>query len=423
MSTLKVNKLRDTAGSADAITLDPNGGAVLAGVTTVTSVKVGAAVTISESGIEASGIGITCASINGGAIGGRRNIVINGDMRVAQRSTSSTETNYATVDRFKIYRDGTDEAPTQSKHTLSTSDTPYSSGFRYSYHLTNGNQTSVGADDTIVMQTRIEAQDMATCGWNYTDSNSFITISYWVKSSVSQTFYNLIRVLDGTAQMYDFPIALTADTWKKVTHSIPGNSNITFDNDNDVGLLLEWVLFRGTNDTTSGHTSNAWATYSGTDRVPDMTNTWYDTDNATFEITGVQLEVGSQATPFEHRSLGEELALCQRYYQRFVDSATGGNYLGIGCNYSTAQSYMFIRFLQEMRATPTIDQTGINNSFVLYDSANQSGVTFNSFSGFAGENTRGTGLYYGGFSTTAGLASIFQVVNGSGAYLAASSEI
>ena len=75
MSTLKVNKLRDTAGSADAIVLDPNGGAVLAGVTTVTSVKVGAAVTISESGIEASGIGITCANLNGGQFG-RRNKVI-----------------------------------------------------------------------------------------------------------------------------------------------------------------------------------------------------------------------------------------------------------------------------------------------------------------------------------------------------------
>ena len=84
MSTLKVNKLRDTAGSADAITLDPNGGAVLAGVTTVTSVKVGAAVTISESGIEASGIGITCASINGTQIGGRRNKIINGGMIVTK---------------------------------------------------------------------------------------------------------------------------------------------------------------------------------------------------------------------------------------------------------------------------------------------------------------------------------------------------
>ena len=108
MSTLKVNKLRDTAGSADAITLDPNGGAVLAGVTTVTSVKVGAAVTISESGIEATGVGITCASINGGQFS-NRNMVINGAMEVDQRNDGSAVTsspgntlNFA-VDRNHFY--------------------------------------------------------------------------------------------------------------------------------------------------------------------------------------------------------------------------------------------------------------------------------------------------------------------------------
>ena len=107
MSTLKVNKLRDTAGSADAIVLDPNGGAVLAGVTTVTSVKVGAAVTISESGIDAVGLGITCANINGGQIGGRRRISINGDMIIAQRATSASVSDgsnegYSTVDRWYV---------------------------------------------------------------------------------------------------------------------------------------------------------------------------------------------------------------------------------------------------------------------------------------------------------------------------------
>ena len=119
MSTLKVNKLRDTAGSADAVTVDPNGGAVLAGVTTMTTARVtsgivtntfivGAGVTISESGIEASGIGITCANINGTQIGGRRNLVINGAMQVAQRTASAVAVSdgsnegYQTLDRFKF---------------------------------------------------------------------------------------------------------------------------------------------------------------------------------------------------------------------------------------------------------------------------------------------------------------------------------
>ena len=132
MSTLKVNKLRDTAGSADAITLDPNGGAVLAGVTTIstarittgitTSIQVGGGVTISESGIEASGIGITVANINGGQIGGRRNLIINGGFLVAQRATTSTASGYGSVDRFRIVNSGTDEAAFTQKQVTDSPD-------------------------------------------------------------------------------------------------------------------------------------------------------------------------------------------------------------------------------------------------------------------------------------------------------------
>ena len=197
MSTLKVNKLRDTAGSADAITLDPNGGAVLAGVTTVTSVKVGAAVTISESGIEASGIGITCANINGTQIGGRKNLVINGAMTVAQRGTSDTSTNgVGTVDRFGMIRSGVDENPTQAQVDVASGTTPYSLGFRKAFKVTNGNQTGgTGVVDYISMRYKFEAQDIANSGWNYTSATSFVTLSFWCKSSVAQNFYGYFTLM------------------------------------------------------------------------------------------------------------------------------------------------------------------------------------------------------------------------------------
>ena len=325
MSTLKVNKLRDTAGSADAITLDPNGGAVLAGVTTVTSVKVGAAVTISESGIEASGIGITCANINGTQIGGRRNLVINGAMQVAQRGTSSTTNDgYFTVDRIYFYNGAVDENCTTSQSSVSSGTTPYSLGFRKAFKVQNGNQTSgAGAGDEVLVRYRFEAQDIDSSGWNYTSSSSFITLSYWVKSSVAQNFYVNLKTSDGTAQNYVTETgSLTADTWTKVTKTIPGNSNLTFDDNNGEGLFIQFNIFKGTNDTGT-RPLNAWAAYSSSSRVPDMTSDWYETDNATFEITGLQLEVGSQATAFERRSYGEELALCQRYF--FAHSGEGVN--------------------------------------------------------------------------------------------------
>ena len=185
MSTLKVNKLRDTSGSTDAITLDPNGGAVLAGVTTIstarittgitTSIQVGGGVTISESGIEASGIGITCANINGTQIGGRRNIVINGAMEVAQRGTSFTLATGFAADRFKVQSGGLDEVVTASNLSLSTSTSPAGDLFRNAARMTNGNQTSgAQAGSYVQMAYQVEARYMANSGWQYASSSSFI---------------------------------------------------------------------------------------------------------------------------------------------------------------------------------------------------------------------------------------------------------
>jgi len=208
MSTLKVNKLRDTAGSADAITLDPNGGAVIAGVTTIstarvttgitsTSLQVGAAVTITESGIEASGIGITCASINGTQIGGRRNLIINGAMQVAQRGTSYTGADsYNTVDRISVQHSGLNEDVTSSQSAVASGTSPYAEGFRNAFKITNGNQSAgAGSSDYLYWWTILEAQDVANSGWNYTSASSFITISFWIKSSVAQNFYGFLQII------------------------------------------------------------------------------------------------------------------------------------------------------------------------------------------------------------------------------------
>ena len=356
MSTLKVNKLRDTAGSADAITLDPNGGAVLAGVTTVTSVKVGAAVTISESGIEASGIGITCANINGTQIGGRRNLMINGAMAVAQRGTSASSPGYQTVDRFYLNTDGVDEEPTQAQVDVSSGTTPYTEGFRKAWKITNGNQTGgAGSADNIIIQYYLEAQDIANSGWNYTSTSSFITLSFYVKASVAQNYFGRLMAIDGTQYNYPFETgSLTADTWTKITKTIPGNSNLQFDNDENRGLSVEFCMFRGT-DKTGSVTLNQWAAYSSATRVPDMTSTWYTTNDATIEFTGFQLEVGSQATAFEHRSFHEERELCRRYYHAIIGKM--GSW-GSAVAYSTQNAQGWYSINPEMRAAPTFTWTG-----------------------------------------------------------------
>ena len=383
MSTLKVNKLRDTAGSADAITLDPNGGAVLAGVTTVTSVKVGAAVTITESGIEATGVGITVANINGGQIGGRRNIIINGAMRVAQRGPSSTSTGYVTIDRFNTDYGGENEAPTYEQGTVASGTTPYTEGFRNTWKITNGNQTGgAGSGDYIFIRTKTEAQDLANSGWNYTSSSSFITLSFWVKSSVAQTFYGRLESVDGSVYNYPYSYAVSANTWTKVVKTIPGNSNLQIDNNNGSGMEFHWDTFRGSNFSDSGVALDTWAAYASGTRTPSQTSTWWTTNDATWELTGVQVEVGSQATAFEHRSYGEELELCKRYYQQI--NGDTGDYTGFSAySESTTSVRIPVQLHPAMRAAFTNSKSGI---FRFQGATNDSDDSAYSFS-IEGVNT------------------------------------
>ena len=378
MSTLKVNKLRDTSGSTDAITLDPNGGAVLAGVTTISTARVtsgivtntfivGAGVTISESGIEASGIGITCANINGTQIGGRRNIVINGAMEVAQRGTSFTLATGFAADRFKVQSGGLDEVVTASNLSLSTSTSPAGDLFRNAARMTNGNQTSgAQAGSYVQMAYQVEARDMANSGWQYASSSSFITLSFYVRSSVAQTFYGWVNTVDGTGQRWTFDIPVTqADTWTRIIKKIPGNSNLTFDNNAGQGLQLLFVPFYGTN-YTDDKALNSWAASDGANYCPDMTTTWFTTNDSTFDVTGVQIEVGPEATPFEHRSFGEELALCQRYYYKMQNGSSSAYWVAPVTAYGSNTNVALIFLPVCMRDNPSLGTSTTASNFSLW---------------------------------------------------------
>jgi hypothetical protein len=278
-------------------------------------------------------------------------LIINGAMEVAQRGTTSTLDEYQTVDRFRTSNGGNDEGVTQEHHTLTSSDTGvWELGFRNSYKVTNGNQTSVGTSDRVTMQYRIEGQDIATSGWDYTSSSSDVTLSFWCKSSVAQNFYVALQSYGGTQQHYAMETgSLTANTWTKITKTISGSSAVAFDNDNTLGALLEIAMFRGTN-TTGTRALNVWSTYDTNVRVPDMDSTWYTTNDATFEITGVKLEVGSEATDFQHVPYGEELAKCHRYYQH---QNAYGHYL-----HNNTQTKFHGFTFTPMRTSPTATRTG-----------------------------------------------------------------
>ena len=342
MSTLKVDNIRHNNATSDAITMASDG---------------------------------TCTakltSIGGGGLS-HRNIIINGAMTLAQRGTSTTSNGYGFVDRFQtsVGTLSTGGNVTRSQQSLSSSDTgPWQAGFRKYARMSTVAAGTASANSYIEIYTHLEAQDIANSGWDYGSASGNITLSFWFRCSANQTFYALLRSRDGTNQAYTFSFTASGNnTWTKITHTIPGNSNLTFDNDNGSGLSLYWTPFYGT-DYTNNKTLNTWAAYDQNNQTPDMASTWLTSGAATWDITGIQLEVGDTATSFEHRSYGEELSRCQRYC--YVSShwgtASGTGYAALGVNYTGYQTangnwiWVTCYLPVVMRAAPTLntsDQAG-----------------------------------------------------------------
>ena len=321
---------------------------------------------------------INTTSINNGQTSGRKNLIINGAMNIAQRGTTTSQATGFLIDRFNVENGQVDENSTVTQADVTSGTTPYTLGFRKALKITNGNQTGgAGASDYIQIMHRVEAQNMATSGWNYTSSSSFITLSFYVKSSVAQVFSGSLRSHDGTSYSYKFDTpSISADTWTKVTKIIPGNSNLTFDNDNGAGLSIYLYPYIGTTYTTANSDTETWVTGTSGNYANNMTSTWYTTNDATFEVTGLQLEVGSVATDFEHLSYADELRRCQRYfYKTYIQGITPGTASqGADITAKRNEDYNSGRTDHEfnsyysvpMRATPTLSfysYAGTENKF------------------------------------------------------------
>jgi len=283
-----------------------------------------------------------------------RNLIINGACAVAQYASSSTSAGYKTVDRYKAEGSNTGQTATQSQQSLSSSDTgPWEKGFRKYYRLALAGTGTANVNAWASMQQRVEAQNIACSGWDYTSASSNITLSFWFRASTNQTFYSYIYAYDGTPKAYTFSFTASGNnTWTKVTKTIPGNSGITVDNDNGAGLQISLIAFAGTN-YTNNRTLNTWAAHDGNNYAPDMATTWITTGTPTFDLTGVQLEVGDHATEFEMRSYAQELQLCKRYYQKHAPVNADHMIWGWGRAESNT-GRIGLPIAVPMRTTPTV---------------------------------------------------------------------
>jgi hypothetical protein len=289
-----------------------------------------------------------------------RNLIINGAMQVAQRSTSETglsSTNsYKTVDRYTTYISSLGTW-TQSQDT----DAP--SGFGHSLKmLCTTADASPASTNRMLIQTNIEGQDIQSLGFG--DTSNTYTVSFYVKSNVTGTY--ILEHLGGTASATGHHISTSytvnnANTWERKTITLNVDSG-AMTSDNTGGLTLSFWLGTGSN-YSSGTLNTSWSSPSAGNRAVGQVNLASATSNY-WQITGVQLEVGDTATPFEHRSYGDELAKCQRYYYKHIDGDT--SQVGLGDHWSTNQLDVGFSFPVTMRATPTLIQGGGSDHFESY---------------------------------------------------------
>ena len=205
---------------------------------------------------------------------------------------------------------------------------------------------------------------MAQSGWDYESASSYVTFSFWVRSSLAGTYYVTYRARDNSNNLQHVKsFTLVADTWTKVTHTITTG---TFNNDNGEGLR---IMIFGLDQILQevAHSLILGMIVLGATIRADYAQSWSNTASATFDVTGVQMEVGEKATPFEHRSYGDDLARCQRYYY----------YLGIGIfgpfvtGSNGTNGYFGITLPVTMRTAPSLEYNSLNDFTVNnYDASN-----------------------------------------------------
>jgi hypothetical protein len=281
---------------------------------------------------------------------GRRNLIINGDMRIAQRGAgpfSNASGGYQTVDRF--FQTGTLGG---SFTWEQSSDAP--DGFSNSF------KASVPTGFSPLASSASARLGTAFEGWDLqhlqkgTSSAMNLTLSFWVKATVTGTYIVELYDTDNTRNICQSYTISASNTWQKVVMTFAGDASGVLDNDNAASLVVHWWLGAGSN-FTSGALPTSWQSAVTANRAVGQVNSMASNNNA-FYLTGVQLEVGKVATPFEHRSYGEELALCQRYYYRIDSANNSSTYqrFAVANIESGTQAEGFFIHPVQMRTNPTL---------------------------------------------------------------------
>ena len=292
-------------------------------------------------------------SADAGGLTGR-NLLINGAQQISQRGTSFTGQGangspYFT-DRWYAFSGGT----SAGRFTATQEAITDLSGFTQALKLDcTTADTSIGADEQLALIQAVEAQNLQHL--KFGTSNAVpLTYSFYAKANAAKTYIAELYAGDGSAKSQSHAFNVTT-SWQRfeITFSATGADAATIDNNNGIGLYVLIALHAGSN-LASGTINSTWAAATQANRHVGCDSFYSSTDN-TFFFTGAQLEVGEQATPFEHRSYAEQLQLCRRYFTRY----TGNTVFAVGQAISTSQATVSVPLQQPMRVAPTKAQSGI----------------------------------------------------------------
>jgi hypothetical protein len=340
---------------------------------------------------------------------GRKNMIINGAMQVAQRGTSITVTGSQiyTLDRWSMRCDATTVTATQS------TDSP--TGFATSLKLTNGTGSSGSGTDSCYIRQNFEGYNTNHLEIGTANAKT-VTLSFWVKSSITGTY--IVSFLD-SGQDNGYPASYTistANTWEKktITLTLSDYGSWVGSSTTDKNLVVHFDFGSGSNRDLPN--LNAWNDGEVNDYSHSSQTDWVGTTGSTLYLTGVQLEVGSIATEFEHRSYGEELALCQRYYQRFVSDASYTAF-GVVRAADSTNCKGVLTYRTTMRASPTFAQSNTGVNVGPQSAVTSIGTTY------AGKDCAWVDLTSSGASLTAGQAVVWNANNNAAAYVELNSEL
>jgi len=345
-----------------------------------------------------------------------RNLIINGAMQVAQRGTSSTSLGYQTVDRFNVHKNGSFD----QLNFTQTQVTDAPAGFSNSYKFTTTTaETAVDSDESIAIRTAFEGQDLQQLGYG-TGSAKKLTLSFYVKSSQTGTFAIYFYSADTVRIITRTYTISSANTWEQKSVTIDGDASGSIDNDANESLQISWAIAAGSNFTSSNSTS--WSAYSTpTAYFGHAQNAVLTTTNATWQITGVQLELGEQATPFEHRSFGDELLRCQRYAVVYTAASSGNEtFIGSGTTIDADDVLVVASLPNNIRATPTVTFTNFGVRTAASSTYNN---TINGIYPPVGGNTIGFNIDSADTPYTAGQAVLCVISSGSSNHLTLDAEL